>query len=213
MVQIKICGLTQKDSLEATLESKADYIGLVFFPKSPRNIDLTQAGQLAEIARGRTKIVALIVDAYDDEIRQINRVVKPDFFQLHGSETADRLNDIKSNTNASIIKAFKIRSKQDVEDALSYSRLDFIPLFDAKPPEGSLLPGGNGEKFDWSLLNEWPKSKPFMLSGGLNTTNIQQAITQVNPSMVDVSSGVEDTAGIKSIEKIKSFIKLAKNHS
>ncbi|HUE46531.1 MAG TPA: phosphoribosylanthranilate isomerase [Aestuariivirgaceae bacterium] len=211
-VDIKICGLSQPDMLEAALEAGAAYVGLVFYEPSPRNVTIAQAHALAEIARGRATIVALTVDAPDALLRDISRQVRPDFLQAHGSETPDRVREMTELTGLPVIKAIKIRESRDVGDARDYAGIAAMILFDARAPDAlaDALPGGNGIAFDWTLLQGENGGTPFMLSGGLDCSNIAEAIRVTGAPAVDVSSGVERAPGVKDADLIRKFIETAR---
>ena len=209
--EVKICGLSTPDSVEAAVAAGADLIGLVFFPKSPRNVTLEQAAQLAALARGKAKIVALVVDADDRLLADIAGHVRPDFIQAHGSESPERVAEIERLTGKPVIKAIRVRDAGDIAAAAAFSTVASLILYDAKAPEtlGSALPGGNGHAFDWGLLEG--ESRPaFMLAGGLTPENVAEAIRVTGAPMVDVSSGVESAPGLKDEALIRKFIEAAK---
>ncbi len=208
-VQVKICGLSTPDSMEAALAHGADYVGLNFFPPSPRYVTPAKAASLAAMARGRTKIVALVVDADDALLKDIADAVKPDYIQLHGSETPERVSAIKALTGKPVIKVIKVGGPEDVGRATDFVDVADLLLFDTKAPASlkNALPGGNGIPFDWSLLEG---KRGFMLSGGLSPGNVAEAIRVTGAPMVDVSSGVESTPGKKEINLIAKFIEAAK---
>lgn len=209
MVKVKICGLSTPETMDAALGAGADFVGLVFYAKSPRNVSLEQAAILADRARGRAKIVALIVDAEDATLSVINTGVKPDYFQAHGAETPERVSEIVVLTGKPVIKAIKVAEPADIATAAEYAGKAAFILYDAKAPEtlANALPGGNGIAFDWQLL---AKAKDFMLSGGLNPENVAQAIAATSAPMVDVSSGVESAPGRKDLNLIRKFIEAAR---
>ena len=215
-VEVKICGLTTAPTMDAALEAGADYVGLVFYPPSPRNVSVSEAEALAERARGRSKIVALFVDPNDQILDEVIARINPDVIQLHGAETPERILNIRQRTNASIMKAVKVATAEDVAEAASYGDTADIILFDAKAPKLSAdsgdvsLPGGNGERFDWRLLEARKNTQPWMLSGGLNPDTIAAAIQQTGATAVDVSSGVEHLKGEKSVELISAFVAAAR---
>ncbi len=209
MVRVKICGLSTPESVETAIEAGASFVGFVFYPKSPRNVSLELAATLANQARGRAKIVALIVDAPDAAIQSINETVDPDFFQAHGAETPERIAEITALTTKPVIKAIKVADASDILISASYQGKAAFILFDAHAPETlvNALPGGNGIAFDWKLV---AKSEGFMLSGGLHPENVARAIEVTGATMVDVSSGVESSPGIKDLGLIRKFIERAK---
>ena len=208
-VQTKICGITTVEGLEAAIAGGADYIGLVFFPKSPRNIDITQAKQLATMARGKVKIVSLVVDADDEALTRIIEEVAPDVLQLHGHESPDRVAEIKKKFGITVMKAIPIATTTDIRVARDYDGVADIILFDAKPSSAE-LPGGNGRTFDWVALDGVARTLPFMLSGGLSPENVAEAIARTRTVAVDVSSGVEKAPGVKDPELIRRFLQTAK---
>lgn len=211
-VSVKICGLSAKKTLEAAIEAGADYAGFVFFERSPRNVSLKQAARLAKFAEGRIKTVALTVNATDEAIEAIEAKVRPDFLQLHGDESPERIAAIRSLSRAAIIKAIKVGSPMDVADARRYERAADILLFDAGASGvPGALPGGNGLAFDWTWLPKASLRRNFMLSGGLNSGNLLQALSASGALAVDVSSGVETTPGVKTPARIKKFVRIAKS--
>ena len=211
LVQAKICGLSTEAALDAAIDGGARYVGLVFFPKSPRNVDLATAKRLADRARGKAEIVALVVDADDAQLTAIRDAVNPDHFQLHGKETPQRVAEVGRLTDRPVIKAIGVSSTADVVRADAYISVAQRILFDAKPPVApEALPGGNGLVFDWSLIAGVADRVPYMLSGGLTPDNVAGAIHQTGATIVDVSSGVESAPGIKDPELIRRFLEAVK---
>lgn len=208
--QVKICGLKTEAALNAALAGEADYIGLVFFAPSPRNVDLATARRLAALARASARVVALLVNPDDQLVDDVVRHVSPDFIQLHGSETAERVAAIKAASGRPVIKAINVAAAGDAETALAYGGVADMILFDAKAPEGALLPGGNGVAFDWALLDGVKERVPYMLSGGLTPDSVAQAIRLTGARAVDVSSGVERRPGEKDNDLIARFLRAAK---
>ena len=202
--------------MEVALDSGADYVGLVFFPPSPRNLSLGHAAKLAEMARPRSQVVALSVDPEDELIDAIAGEIAPDIFQLHGNETPARAREIQARTGADVLKAIKVETAEDAELALQYAddtgadSSGLHILFDARAPEGAKLPGGNGLPFDWRALDDIRGRMPFMLSGGLDPYNVAGAIRLTGAAAVDVSSGVESELGVKDPELIRAFLLAAK---
>ncbi len=208
MTQVKICGLSTPETMQAALDFGADMVGLVFYPRSPRNVSMEQAAALAAQARAKAKIVALVVDADDALLKSVVNAVRPDYLQLHGNETPERVGEIATTFNTAIIKAIKVKEAADVSKAKAFKDVVDLILFDAKAPE-ELLPGGNGLSFDWNLLKG--KGGLFMLSGGLTPDNVAEAIRLTRAPIVDVSSGVESLPGKKDISLIRKFIEQAKS--
>lgn len=213
-IEIKICGLKTFDALESALGAGADFIGVVFFPKSPRNIDPAAAAALAARARGKAGVAALTVDADDALIEAIARQVKPDLFQLHGEETPERVAAIRERFGIPVMKAIGIAGPSDIARVPLYATIADRLLLDAKAPPGAAHPGGNGLVFDWNLIATTPAlldlASPFMLSGGLTPENIGEAVRLTRARAVDVSSGVESAPGVKDPARIVAFIQAAR---
>ncbi len=184
-------------------------MGFVFYPPSPRNINITDFARLASEIPANVKRVGLFVDANDDFIARMIASARLDMLQLHGAETPDRVTAVKKNFKLRVMKAIKVSSSADLRQAKRYEAVSDYLLFDAKAPKKmrSALPGGNALTFDWQLLNGKNWSKPWMLSGGLNADNVAKAIQVTGARIVDVSSGVEENPGTKSRERISEFLK------
>ncbi|MCV0425663.1 MAG: phosphoribosylanthranilate isomerase [Roseibium sp.] len=208
---VKICGLSTEDTMETALDAGADMVGLMFFPKSPRHVSLSQACRLADMARGRAEIVAVTVNMDLDGLSRIKEVVNPDTFQFHGSEAPEACAAAKVMHGTKLMKAVSVSEKSDLEQAHYYSVVADRILFDAKPPKGSDLPGGNGVSYDWTMLKDLDLKKPFMLSGGLDPDNVADAIRLSGTREVDVSSGVESAKGVKDNDLIRAFMAAAKS--
>lgn len=206
-LDIKICGLSTAETLAAALDNGASHIGFIFFAKSPRNISPVLAGELRQAAKGRAQAVAVTVDADDAFLDAIVAEVKPDMLQLHGKETPGRVAEVKARYGLPVIKAFSIREAGDLEAIAPYRDVADKLLFDAKPPAGSELPGGNGVSFDWRLLAGLDASVDYMLSGGLNAANIGDALSCAAPPGIDISSGVESAPGVKDVALIENFFR------
>ena len=190
------------------IEAGADRIGFVFFPKSPRHLTLERARMLAREAAGRAEIVVLTVDADDAAIEAIIAAVAPAWLQLHGNETPERAAAVRQRFGIPVMKAMGVSGADDIPRALPYAGVADAILFDAKPPRGATLPGGNGVAFDWTLLRGAPAG--YMLSGGLSPENVADAVRVTGATAVDVSSGVESAPGVKDADKIRAFVKAAK---
>ena len=207
-VKVKICGVRTPAILDAAAAAGADFIGLVLFAKSPRNVTVELAKALAEAARGKAGTVAVMVDPDDALIDQVAADVRPDFLQLHGAETPERVAAIKARTGRPVIKAVAVAAAEDVAHASAYAGIADQILFDAKAAPDALLPGGNGVPFDWRMLSA--ARPPFALSGGLDAGNVAEAIRLTGAGLVDVSSGVETAPGVKDETLIESFIQAAR---
>ena len=206
MTQAKICGLTTPETLDAALDHGAAFVGAVVFPKSPRHIEPLHAATLFERARGRAGIVAVTVDADDALLTEIALILKPDMIQLHGRETPERARQVRTLTGAGIIRALPVSTAADLEAAADWHDVADHLMFDARPPEGSALPGGVGHAFDWTLLAGRSGPRPWFLAGGLNPDNVAQAISLTGAPLVDVSSGVESAPGVKDASRIAAFM-------
>lgn len=208
MTLVKICGLSTEATLDAALDAGADMVGLVFFPKSPRNVSIDRAAILASRARGKAEIVALVVDANDTLLAEIAATVRPDLFQFHGHETAHRIAAERARHGLPVMKAVAIADAADVARARTFAEVADRLLLDAKPPKTpQALPGGNGLAFDWRLVAGLDPPLPFMLSGGLTPETVAAAIGLVKPEAVDVSSGVESAPGVKDPARIEAFVR------
>jgi phosphoribosylanthranilate isomerase len=206
--KVKICGLKTAAALEAAIAAGADYIGLVFYPPSPRSVSVDAAAGLARLARGRAKVVVLLVDPDEALLDEVVAAVDPDLIQLHGRETPERLRAIRARWGRPVMKAVSVRSGEDVLRAFEFEGAADLILFDAKAPEGmaGALPGGNGIPFDWGLLSGVKNRLAYMLSGGLSPDNVAEAIRMTGAPVVDVSSGVERSPGEKDPALIRRFV-------
>ncbi|MGB8819285.1 MAG: phosphoribosylanthranilate isomerase [Rhizobiaceae bacterium] len=208
---IKICGLSSPETVAAALDAGAAMVGFIFFAKSPRNVTPEQAGTLRQAAIGRADAVAVTVDADNAYLDEIVSAMRPDWLQLHGHETPERVAEVKSRYGLPVMKVFSIREASDLDAIAPHRGIADKFLLDAKAPKGSELPGGNGISFDWRLLATLDPKLDYMLSGGLNAGNVDQALAITNAPGLDVSSGVESAPGIKDIGLIKEFIAAVKN--
>jgi phosphoribosylanthranilate isomerase len=202
---IKICGLSTPETLDAAIAARADYIGLVFFPKSPRNVTIGQAAALAARAAGRTRIVGLFVDPDMALLHEVRAAVPLDVIQLHGKEPPAFVQQVRATTACEAWKALGVRKRADMEAARGYAGAADRILYDAKPPEGADLPGGTGLRIDWDLMKGWKHPLPWMLAGGLDPQNVADAVHVTGAPAVDVSSGVESAPGVKDAGKIAAF--------
>ena len=205
-ISVKICGLATVDDVRACADADANYMGLVFFEKSPRNITIPAARELALAAPLGLAKVALVVNPSDAELDAIIATVPLDMVQLHGRETPERVAEVKERFGLPVMKAVGIADGDDLPKLESYFGVADQILVDAKPPKGGELPGGNGLSFDWRLIagRRWPC--PWMLAGGLTPENVAEAVKMTGAQQVDVSSGVEDAPGQKNAELIQKFV-------
>jgi phosphoribosylanthranilate isomerase len=209
--RVKICGLRRPEDVEAAAKAGAVYGGFVFFPKSPRNITLEAARELALGAPVGLAKVALVVDAEDGLIDALVDQVPLDMIQLHGKESPERVVEIRARTGLPVMKAVGVAGPEDLAAIATYEQVADQILIDAKPPKDADLPGGNGLAFDWRLLTGrkyW--TRPWMLAGGLHAGNVAEAVRLTGARQVDVSSGVEASPGVKDPVKIHDFVAAAK---
>lgn len=208
--KIKICGIKDVPALNAAVHAGAHYVGFVFFEKSPRYIAPPQAAHLVRQLPSTVKAVGLFVDPTDAYLEAALGATTLDVIQLHGHETPERVAEIKATWHMPVIKALPISTPDDLQQVSAYENIADWILFDAKPPKNAEVPGGAGVSFDWSILKDKKFKKPWMLSGGLDKDNVQEALSLLSPDGVDVSSGVESSRGMKDPQKIEAFIKAAK---
>jgi phosphoribosylanthranilate isomerase len=212
-LEVKICGVTDANSVRAAVDSGADYIGFVFYPKSPRNISISDFKILTKYIPEKIAKVGLFVDPQNSLLEKVISAVKLDYIQLHGTESVERICSIKNFFETPVIKAIGVSMDKDFNKVKSiYDYVDKI-IFDAKPSQKSLRPGGNALPFKWSLMSNYYGKKPWLLAGGLNINNLEEAVAESGCKAVDVSSGVEIRPGIKDPELIKNFVRFAKNIS
>ncbi len=206
-ISVKICGLTAPAQVRAAVDAGARYLGFNFFPKSPRYVTPEQAAALmADVPVGVAK-VALVVNPSDDLLDSITQAAPFDMLQLHGSESAERVREVKERYGLPVMKVIGVADAEDLAAIDIYSDVADQLLIDAKAPKNAVLPGGNGLAFDWRLLagrKYW--RKPWMLAGGLNPENVAEAIRMTGARQVDVASGVESAPGIKDSGLINAFI-------
>ena len=208
LFEIKVCGINDEISMNTALKCKADYIGLVFYENSPRNISFNLSRKLIKLRNKFSKMVALTVNPNDELLFEIKKSVTPDYIQLHGNETPRRCLDIKKRLNIPIIKGMNVINKLNLMKLTTdYEDICDILLLDA-PSEA--LPGGNGKKFDWDILKNFKSKKKWMLAGGLNIENIKKAIDITKAPAIDISSGLEIIKGVKEPKLIENFIKKCK---
>ncbi|WP_445491408.1 phosphoribosylanthranilate isomerase [Rhodopseudomonas sp. RCAM05734] len=207
---VKICGLSTRETLDAALAARADMVGFVFFPPSPRHIDLDTARALGKQAKGRAVKVALSVDADDALLANSIDALQPQILQLHGKETVARIRDIKQKFGLPVMKAIAVETAADLASLPGYAAVCDRILFDAKPPKDATRPGGLGAAFDWHLLEGLKLQLPFLVSGGLDAGNVAEAVRVTGAGGVDISSGVERAPGIKDPDMIRAFIRAAR---
>ena len=207
---VKICGINSAEAADTAARGGADFVGLMFHPKSPRHVTAEAARSLAQRLRGRVRIVGVIVDPRDEDILHVMSNAVPDFLQLHGSESPARVSEIREKFGIPVIKVLPVAEASDFAALPAYEEAADMLMFDAKPPANADRTGGHGVAFDWQLLRSRTISRPWLLAGGLTSENVARAIAASNAPGVDVSSGVETSPGVKSPEMIQSFIASAR---
>ena len=209
LLEIKVCGINDQISMNTAINNNVDYVGLVFYNQSPRNLSIAGARKLIQHRTNTSKIVALTVNPDDAFLLEIVKYIKPDYIQLHGDETPNRCENIKKKFKTSIIKGIGIKNDMEINYFIKpYEEICDILILDAPSEE---LPGGNGKKFDWKILKNLKSQKKWMLAGGLNIKNINDAISITKPPGIDISSGLEIKKGVKDPKLIKEFIIKCRN--
>ena len=209
-VQAKICGIGSPEAVNAALAGGAAYLGFMFFEKSPRNVAPEAAWRLAEPARGKAKVVAVLVDPSDAEADRVAQLLKPDLIQLHGRETPARARAIGQRTGAGVIKVVPVAEAADLAAAADFEAVAEHLMFETKPPKDAERPGGLGQAFDWTLLAGRRFRRPWFLAGGLDPWNLAEAVSQSGAPLLDVSSGVERGPGLKDPALITAFLDAAR---
>ena len=209
-VIVKICGLSTPEALDVALEAGADMVGFVFFAPSPRHVAFDKAHALGSRVLERAQKVALTVDADDALLDAVVEALQPDMLQLHGTESPARVEAVRRMFGLPVMKALPISAKSDLDGIARYAGMADRLLFDARAPREATRPGGLGRPFDWHLLENIDPGVPFMLSGGLDATNVGEALRITHARGVDVSSGVERAPGEKDADKIRAFVRAAR---
>jgi phosphoribosylanthranilate isomerase len=210
-IAVKICGLRNSTDVRAAADAGARYVGFVFFPKSPRHLEIADAASLVTTVPLGVCKVALTVNADDAMLDALTDAMPLDMLQLHGSESPERVAQVKARYGLPVMKAIGVADKSDLAQLDLYAGVADQLLVDAKPPKGADLPGGNGLAFDWQLLAGRVWRSPWMLAGGLTPENVAQAIVRTGARQVDVSSGVEGEAGVKDPDLIRALLHAAMN--
>ena len=206
---IKICGIKSEETLLCCENNNVNFFGMIFYPKSSRNISFENASILQKKSESlNINGVGVFVNKNINELEKLIKDLKLRFVQLHGSESEEYIKTLKKN-DVIIIKTISISDNNDLSKIYEYKSADYL-LFDYKPLKGE-LPGGNSKSFDWKILKELDTNKPWFISGGINTNNIKQIIYDINPFGIDLSSGVEKELGIKDNHIINNFIEKIKN--
>ena len=209
-IDVKICGLRTPETVLAAIDGGARAVGFNFYPPSPRFVTTDIAAALTRLLPTGLRAVGVFVDPTDDDLATMIGRVPLDIIQLHGSETPRRVAEIRSCFSIPVMKAIGVATARDLAVLPNYEAVADWILFDAKPPDAALVPGGQGFAFDWDLLKNVKLTRPWMLSGGLTAENLAEAVAATGATTLDVSSGVEESRGVKSVEKIGAFLAAAK---
>lgn len=209
VVRVKICGVRTPADISAVVAAGAAYVGLNFFPKSPRYVSLEDARAVAFAAPEGLCKVALVVDADDATLDALTASVPIDMLQLHGHESPARVAEVRSRYGLPVMKAIGVAEEGDLQALMDYSLVSDQILIDAKAPKDAVLPGGNGLTFDWRLLVGRKWLKPWMLAGGLTPDNVAKAVSLTGARQVDVASSVESAPGTKDAARIRAFVEAA----
>jgi len=214
-VDIKICGLTDLDGIDAAVAAGAAWLGAVFFPPSPRAVEAAWAAELFDALPDDVGTVGLFVDPDDALLDQVLSQVRLDLIQLHGQESPARVDAIRLEYGLPVMKAIGVAGPADLETALAYADHADRLLLDAKPPAGADRPGGHATAFDWTILQGWRSPLPWMLAGGLTPDTVGDAVRITGAPGVDVSSGVERAKGVKDptlIDRFCAAVRAAEGH-
>jgi phosphoribosylanthranilate isomerase len=206
-VEIKICGLSTPEAVDAAVAAGATHIGLVHYEPSPRHVTLEQAAALRARVPARTKVVLLLVNQQPQPTVQAIQAVRPDVIQFHGSETPEWLALVRQHAKLEIWKAVGVKDVESLERVQRFKGAVDKLLYDAP---ANKLPGGNGLALDWSMLAGFAHTIPWGLAGGLTPDNVADAIRQTGAPLVDTSSGVESAPGVKDVDRIKAFCQAAR---
>lgn len=204
---VKICGLSTPETLAAAVQAGASHVGFVHFAKSPRHVSLADAGALRRQVPLHVKAVLLLVNPAADLLAEAVRIVAPDVVQFHGSETPETLARFRAETGIEAWRALAVKDAASLAEAARFRGAADRLLLDA-PATG--LPGGNGTAFDWSLIAQWQAPLAWGLAGGLTPANVAEAVRLTRAPLVDTSSGVERSPGIKDVDNITAFCKAAR---
>ena len=200
--QIKICGLSTPETLDAAVDAGASHVGFVHYEKSPRHLPLEDAARLRRRVPEAVKLVLVTVAMEPEALARAYDVLRPDVIQFHGGETAEWMALVKKTIGVECWKSLGLRNAATLENARGFETACDRLLFDAP---ANALPGGNGTSFQWDLLDGWEPFMPWALAGGLTPDNVAEAIRTTGAPLVDASSGLETAPGVKSIDLIRVF--------
>lgn len=199
-VRIKVCGITRKEDAASCLELGVDALGFNFYPKSPRYIDLETAITITADLPPFGLRVGVFVEPTFEHVMEVAKTLRLDTIQLHGAEPPEIAGDLRQE-GLRVWKAVRVQDEESLNRYLDYP-CDAL-LLDAFDPAA---PGGTGRTFNWDLLRGWNPPIPWILSGGLSPDNIAEALNRLNPSGVDVASGVESSPGVKDLGLIRALL-------
>jgi phosphoribosylanthranilate isomerase len=199
--KVKICGMKNAETIKTAIDHKVDFLGFVFYPDSPRNLTPKQAAKLTKDIPNHIGKVAVLVNETDQFIEYIKNDF--DYFQLHGNEDVKRIKEIRQKFNKKIIKVIKVTNEDNAKTFKEFEEEADMLLFDSPAMEKS-------SQFSWQILSKLKITKPYLIAGGINIDNVDEAL-KLNPFGIDVSSGVEKSLGLKSNEKIIKFLNKIKN--
>lgn len=206
-IKIKICGIKTTTILDCCNELSVDYCGLIFYKKSPRNINIEEASNLVNLQKKKNAIpVGVFVNHDLNDLKELIKITNLKYVQLHGNESNNYISKLKDNKKITVIKAISLENENDLQQTELYPQTDFF-LFDYKSKKNE-LPGGNAKSFNWSILKDKNIAKPCFISGGINKNNINKLLENITPYGIDISSGVEDEPGIKNTNKIKEIVEI-----
>ena len=210
VLKVKICGVKSINHVKACIKGKAKMIGLNFYNKSPRFINLKTAEKISNFAKKKIKRVGVIANINIKEIKKITETVDLDYLQFHGNETPDFIRNVKKISKTKIIKALKISNKNDIKKISNFKKVSDYILIDTKiVTKKNLNFKKKSRELDWNLFKKIKDKQTLILSGAININNLEQAIKDSNIRFVDVSSSLETIPGKKNIKKINKFLKLA----
>ena len=206
-IKIKICGIKNTATLDCCNQCNVEYFGLIFYKKSPRNINLKQAYNLINYKKNIKSIpVGVFVNHNFNDLNNLINKTNLKYVQLHGNENNEYISKLKDKNNITVIKSISIQNKNNLDKTKLYPHADYF-LFDYKPKKNE-LPGGNAKSFNWSILKNINIIKPWFISGGINKNNIKYILENLIPYGIDISSGVEDQFGVKNPRKIKEIMEI-----
>ena len=209
-LNVKICGIKSISHVKACVKGKAKMIGLMFYNKSPRYINLKTAKKISNFSKNKIKRVGVFANANIAEIKRVTKNVELDYLQFHGNETVGFIKNVKKKFKIKLIKALKISNNNDIKKISRFKKISDYILIDTKIIKRKNLSfKKKSKKLNWNLLKKIKDKRKLILSGALNTTNLQKAIKESGINFVDVSSSLEIISGKKNIKKINKFLELA----